>query len=45
VLGTDGAKYPAFKHKNTVNRGKHSVHCGGRYDSHLLVPLIRGKLT
>ncbi len=31
VLGTDGAKYPAFKHKNTVNRGKHSIYCGGRY--------------
>lgn len=45
VLGTDGAKYPAFKHKNTVNRGKHSIYCGGRYDSHLLVPLIRGRLA
>jgi predicted acyl esterase len=45
VLGTDGAKYPAFRHKKTVNRGKHSIHCGGRYDSHLLVPLIRGKLA
>jgi putative CocE/NonD family hydrolase len=45
VLGTDGAKYPAFKHKKTVNRGKHNIHCGGRYDSHLLVPLIRGRLA
>jgi uncharacterized protein len=44
VLGTDGAKYPAFRHKNTVNRGTHSIHCGGRYDSYLLVPLIRGRL-
>jgi uncharacterized protein len=44
VQGTDAAKYPAFKHKNTVNRGTHSIHCGGNFDSHLLVPLIRGKL-
>jgi len=45
VLGSDGAKYPAFKHKNTVNHGKHSIYCGGHYDSHLLVPLIRGRLA
>ncbi|HEY1503654.1 MAG TPA: CocE/NonD family hydrolase [Stellaceae bacterium] len=45
VLGTDAAKYPAFKHKRTVNRGTHSINCGGRYDSHLLVPVIRGKLA
>jgi uncharacterized protein len=45
VLGIDGAKYPAFKHKQTVNRGTHSIHCGGRYDSHLLVPLIRGDIV
>ena len=44
VLGTDGAKYPAFKHKNTVNRGIHAIHCGGRYDFYLLAPLIRGRL-
>jgi hypothetical protein len=44
VQGMDAVKYPAFKHKHTVNRGKHNIHCGGNFDSHLLVPLIRGKL-
>lgn len=43
VLGHDGAKYPAFKHTKLVNRGRHTIHAGGRFDSHLLVPLIRGR--
>jgi predicted acyl esterase len=45
IQGMDAAKYPAFKHKHTVNRGKHNIHCGGNFDSHLLVPLIRGRLS
>ena len=27
-------------HARTVNRGRHTLHTGGRYDSHLLVPVI-----
>ena len=27
-------------HAQTVNRGRHVVHTGGKYDSHLLVPVI-----
>jgi uncharacterized protein len=27
-------------HAQTVNRGRHAIHAGGRYDSHLLVPVI-----
>jgi len=27
-------------HSETVNRGRHLVHAGGKYDSHLLVPVI-----
>lgn len=27
-------------HTFTVNRGRHVLHTGGRYDSHLLVPVI-----
>jgi hypothetical protein len=38
VLGRDGARYPAFRHRPTVNRGYHTIHTGGPYDSHLLVP-------
>jgi predicted acyl esterase len=45
VTGHDAAKYPAFKHRRLVNRGRHIVHCGGRFDAHLLVPLTRGALT
>lgn len=28
------------QHKDTVNRGKHVIYTGGKYDSHLLVPVI-----
>ena len=45
ILGRDAAKYPAFGHRNLVNRGTHAIHCGGRFDSHLLVPLIRGAIS
>lgn len=27
----------------TLNRGRHIIHCGGQYDSHLLVPFIPKK--
>ncbi len=27
-------------HANTVNRGRHVIYAGGKYDSHLLVPVI-----
>ena len=39
VQGRDAAKYPAFKHRDLVNRGIHSLHCGASYDAHLLVPV------
>jgi hypothetical protein len=28
------------RHADTRNRGDHVIHAGGRYDSHLLVPVI-----
>jgi predicted acyl esterase len=31
---------PFYKHSRTVNRGAHVAHVGGRFDSHLLVPII-----
>lgn len=40
VLGRDAAPYPAFRHRNTVNRGYHTIQTGGRFDSHLLVPKV-----
>jgi predicted acyl esterase len=29
-----------FGHTSTVNKGKHVIYTGGKYDSHLLVPVI-----
>jgi predicted acyl esterase len=42
VLGRDADKYPAFAHRPTVNLGRHSIHTGGAYDSHLLMPVVGG---
>ena len=41
VQGHDVHKSPvALKHEDTVNFGHHVIHCGGQYDSHLLVPVV-----
>jgi predicted acyl esterase len=46
VQGSDINKYPKatapvyFRHEDTVNRGVHVIHTGGRTDSYLLIPLI-----
>ena len=44
VQGSDIYAYPIERHTNehtaTVNRGAHIIHTGGRYDSHLLAPVI-----
>jgi hypothetical protein len=40
VRGGDAARYPGFRHSQTVNRGFHTIHTGGRFDSHLLVPRV-----
>ncbi len=29
-----------YEHRETVNQGRHTIHTGGRYDSHLLVPVV-----
>lgn len=46
VQGSDINKYPKplvhARHETTVNRGMHRIYTGGRYDSHLLVPVIPG---
>jgi predicted acyl esterase len=43
VQGTDVHKYPKptvfARHEDTINRGAHIIHTGGRFDSHLLVPV------
>ena len=44
VQGSDIYAYPNERHSNehtaTVNRGAHVIYTGGKYDSHLLVPVI-----
>ncbi|HLJ84774.1 MAG TPA: CocE/NonD family hydrolase [Candidatus Eremiobacteraceae bacterium] len=42
VLGRDADRYPAFRHRPTVNKGWHSIHTGATYDSHLLIPVAGG---
>jgi predicted acyl esterase len=44
VQGSDVNKYPrpliASLHEDTRNRGEHVIWAGGRYDSHLLLPVL-----
>jgi predicted acyl esterase len=44
VQGSDIYSYPFERHTNehtaTVNKGEHVIYTGGKYDSHLLVPVI-----
>jgi predicted acyl esterase len=44
VQGSDIYAYPEERHTNqhteTVNRGEHVIYAGGKYDSHLLVPVV-----
>lgn len=46
VQGTDLQKYSKivhpiyFRHEDSANNGRHVIHAGGRYDSHLLVPVV-----
>jgi predicted acyl esterase len=44
VQGSDIYFYPEEMHTNghtrTINKGRHIIHTGGKYDSHLLVPVI-----
>lgn len=41
IAGRDLAKYPAFRHSSTVNRGFHTIYTGGPYDSCLWVPWVQ----
>jgi putative CocE/NonD family hydrolase len=45
VQGTDiykesPANLPFCRHEDTRNQGTHVIHVGGRYDSHLLIPVV-----
>ncbi len=40
VISTGLPNAPFARHDETRNRGIHRIHTGGKYDSHLLIPLI-----
>jgi predicted acyl esterase len=40
IQGKDFFVHPAMGHHYSVNKGRHTIQCGGKYDSHLLVPVI-----
>ena len=44
IQGTDIYQYPKplvyARHENTVNKGRHVIHTGGEFDSHLLIPIV-----
>ena len=40
VQGRDLFPHPSLGHTYAVNEGTHTIHSGGQYDSHLLVPVI-----
>ncbi len=40
IQGHDAAHYPLFAHKRTINRGQHLIHCGGKFDTQLIVPWL-----
>jgi len=47
IQGVDINQYPkptmCDRHEDTVNRGHHVLYTGGRYDSHLLIPVVPEK--
>lgn len=47
VQGSDIHSHPegghTIWHSDTVNKGRHIIHTGDRYDSHLLLPVIPGE--
>ena len=40
VSARDIVRAPIFKKDTSLNRGRHVLHMGGRFDSHLLLPRI-----
>ncbi|MGA3093266.1 MAG: CocE/NonD family hydrolase C-terminal non-catalytic domain-containing protein [Terriglobales bacterium] len=44
IQGQDAAGYPAFGHRNLVNRGLHTIFTGGQFDSCLVIPINQSSL-
>jgi predicted acyl esterase len=45
IQGRDAARYPAFGHRELVNRGLHTIFTGGAYDSCLAIPLNKSEVA
>jgi hypothetical protein len=45
IQGRDAARYPAFGHRELVNRGLHTIFTGGTYDSCLAIPLNKSEVA
>jgi len=45
VQGHDAQRYPAFRHRQLVNRGLHTLFTGGLYDSCLTLPLDKSEVV
>jgi uncharacterized protein len=47
VQGSDIYRYAEWirmhGHRQTINKGRHVIHTGGKYDSHLLIPVVPPK--
>ena len=43
VQGSDIVPNPVLRHDALVNKGTHTLHAGGQYDSQLLIPVIPDK--
>lgn len=45
VAPRDLVHAPIFHKDTSLNTGRHVLHIGGTYDSHLLVPVVDGEVT
>lgn len=42
VMGHEPLHYASFRHGRPVNKGYHRIYTGGKYDSSLFAPVVRG---
>ncbi|MEE2059264.1 CocE/NonD family hydrolase [Rhodococcus artemisiae] len=45
ITGHDFETLPDVRHDRTINQGFHIVHAGGRFDSHLLLPVVPAEIS
>jgi predicted acyl esterase len=45
IQGHEVRDYPAFGHTDSVNRGRHRLFTGGRYDAYLSIPVVQREVV